>query len=150
MQKIIICILFLCLSLTSGCVPFERRLAVRKLSQQMYFFDFSTQDPQGTLVVQCSPPSTQYGTSDYVIMIDDSVPVQIYKYSQSTFMLDEGAHTIEIYALSNSGNQLGKKTVYEIKIIDGAVLQYEYIGPYWMWSSGSLREIILDAQNVSR
>ena len=138
-MPVLICLAILCLC--SGCIsgPFEkleRFRAERIYAQQTYQFNFARTSQTGTLEIRCVPPSEQALVSDYWLQIDVFPPVAVFKRSTTLMTLDAGPHTITAYA-----ERFGSPITTYIQIIPGQKTTIEYIGPYWIWSKGSLKMV---------
>jgi hypothetical protein len=119
-----------------GCATtLESKLAQGPDTKSTYSFNFSKTQNSGKLMLHCVPPSTQLVILYYRIKIDQNKPIEVYKYSDSECILDEGRHILELSALPGQmewlyKDQFGKSYVYEIEIAKGQTVNIEYTGFY--------------------
>lgn len=136
-------LIFTCfLIFAAGCVPYiaseltkgaEKERAAKIYDKKNYSFDLSSSEKKGTLEIYCRPPSQQAMFSVYLIQVDMGKPLEVYKASDVKIILDHGEHNIKISAKS-----FGLGTDFQVTIKENEKIVYEYVGPYWIFSSGTL------------
>jgi hypothetical protein len=114
--------------------------------KENYFFELSKTSNKGFLVIHAIPPSQQSMITHYEIKINGGFPVRIFKYSDAMLTLDEGEHSVEIYAIPRCwkiiyGDKIGQQTIVRISIESKKAKEFEYIGPYWVFSKGKWRAL---------
>ena len=146
-MKKLICLLSMTM-LVSGCVTIESRNEMRRLekSKKSYQFNLAGTTITGNLLIHVIPPSQQFVIDQYGVKIDDEDVIPIMKYSDAVFVLDEGIHRVEVFALPRIWKGIyrdffGKPTVKQISITRGVTIAFQYMGPYWMWAEGKLEEV---------
>ena len=131
----------------AGCLSLEKQQAIKITPKGRHSFNFATSTETGELLLQSKPPSNQHGVTQYALAVDGRDPVKVYKYSDASFILDEGEHTLKLFALPTevmsvfSPNKFGKAREEKITIYHDQTLVAEYTGPYSMFTDGSF-EII--------
>lgn len=126
----IFCAVFLC-----GCVTasFERKLGESSTPKDRSELNLVKSTETARLILEARPPSEQLMIHNYEFYIDDQGPYEVSKHSDTDITLDAGKHVLQIGAKG-----FGKQSRYEFSLTQSEWLRLEYVGPYWMWSSGKI------------
>lgn len=124
------CVLSLC-----GCVTanFERKLGESSTPKERSDLNLATGTETARLILEARPPSEQLMVNRYEFYIDDHGPYEVSKHSDTDITLDAGKHVLRVGAVG-----FGKQSRYEFSLTQSEWLRLEYVGPYWMWSSGKV------------
>lgn len=131
---------FICvLLILCGCAgnTWERQLGEEQTPRTDSAIDLSSGLETGQLVLESRPPSIQYMIKSYQVTIDDKDPFLINKHSNTEIKLDAGVHTFVIQA-----PKFGKASKIKVDLRANDIVILEYVGPYWMASSGKLERRI--------
>ncbi len=139
--SIVMSVFFIC-----GCVTasYERSLGEKSTPKSIGVFDFSTGNDIAMLLIKARPPSQQMMIEYYQVILDNHEPFLISKHSDNEIKLDAGQHSIEIRSVGGKtnpiGNNFGKPSSKTLTLSKNDWLTLEYVGPYWMWGQGQLKE----------
>ena len=120
-----------------GCVtaPIERKLGENETPRTDSVMDRSTRGETAHLLLKLRPPSIQYMISKYEVTIDGQKSFLISKHSNTDITIDAGHHSIIIQT-----PRFGRSSKLTFDVRKGEMVVLEYVGPYWMWSVGQLRQ----------
>jgi len=113
--------------------------------KQAYDVDLSTGEQTARVIIHAIPRPQQLFIKEYGIRVDGSDLIKISNNCDAIFTLDEGTHTFEICSLANKlkeiyGDTVGKPSKIQISVSEQKTMEFEYIGPFWMWSAGKLKK----------
>lgn len=140
MQEAKICFMLLTL-LMNGCAwrmlpesRWEQSRLDNKGMKQFYEFSIAKTETTGKLLIHCIPPSQQMMVQNYEIQVGNNQKLEVFKYSDVHILLDTGEHIVTINAKG-----FGKSSQRKILIEEGISTALTYMGPHWMWSSGTFQ-----------
>jgi len=114
-------------------------------NRSVYSIDLSTVERKSKIVIHMVPRPQQRFITQYGIRIDDSDLIKISNNCDVILTLNSGTRELEICALPTKikeiyGSVFGKPSKLQVFCGAETSIEYEYVGPSWMWMAGKIKK----------